>query len=150
MARCDPIEDGFLVFVNTLHFYRLLSLSAWLLAAGALAPGRVRACSVCGCSMNSDWSSQGYTVSSGVRLDVRFDDSDQTQLRSGTHPADRGDFAFPNDQEIQQETLNRVATLGVDFSPSRDWGLNFQLPEIDRFHTTIAAGDAAISTARLR
>ena len=100
--------------------------------------------------MNSDWSSQGYTVSSGVRLDLRYDDSDQTTLREGTRDVARGAFAFPNDQEIQQETLNRVATLGVDFSPSRDWGLDFELPEIDRYHMTVAPGDTAVSAARVR
>ena len=40
------------------------------------------------------------------------------------HAADRSAYAFPNDQEIQQDTINRNTTLGLDWSPSRTFGIN--------------------------
>jgi hypothetical protein len=121
-------------------------------AAAALvlaAPGAV-ACSSCGCTLNSDWSSQGYTTRSGFNLDLRYDYFDQDQLRSGTHAADRADFALPNAEEIQQDTINRNTTLGLDWSPSRTLGVNLQLPYFDRSHATVAAGDTGISTSHSR
>jgi hypothetical protein len=68
-------------------------------AAGlALAAPGARACSSCGCTLNSDWASQGYTTRAGLNLDLRYDYFDQSELRSGTHAADRAGLALPNDQ----------------------------------------------------
>jgi len=116
----------------------------------ALAAPSVEACSSCGCTLNSDWSSQGYTTRSGVNFDLRYDYFDQGELRSGTHAADRAALSFPNPQEVQQDTLNRNATLGVDWSPSRTWGINLMLPYFDRPHTTIAEGDTQVSSSHSR
>lgn len=119
-------------------------------AALALAAPAAEACSSCGCTLNSDWSSQGYTTRSGFNLDLRYDYFDQDELRSGTHAVDRGTLGVPNEQEIQQDTLNRNVTLGLDWSPSRTFGINLQLPYFDRPHSTIAAGDTEVSSSHSR
>jgi len=112
--------------------------------AGAL-PSPVLACSSCGCTLNSDWASQGYSVGAGWRVDLRYDYFNQSDLRSGTDSVDRSTLEVPNEEEIQRTTINRNATLGVDFAPSRAWGVNVQLPYFDRFHSTLAEGDATLS-----
>jgi hypothetical protein len=104
------------------------------------------ACSSCGCTLNSDWSSQ-YAAGEGLHLDLRYDYFNQNDLRSGTHSVDRASLPIPNEQEIQQETVNRNYTLLVDYSPSPDWGVYVQLPYFDRFHSTIAPGDTDVSTS---
>ncbi len=123
-----------------------MKVMLWPITAALLlaAPG-AHACSACGCTLNSDWASQGYTTRAGLNLDLRYDYFDQGQLWSGTHAADRAGYALPNAQEIQQDTINRNATLGLDWSPSRAFGVNLQLPFFDRSHSTIAAGDTAVS-----
>ena len=117
-----------------------------VLLAGAW-PTSASACSSCGCTLNSDWSSQGYSVSSGLRMDIREDYYDQDQLRSGTHSVDRSSLDIPNEQEVQQRTLNRNTIAALDYSPSRLWGLRIEVPYYNRFHTTIAEGDDEISTS---
>jgi hypothetical protein len=83
-----------------------LLVAAALAATGA--PVAAFACSSCGCTLSSDWSSQGISPSGeGFRFDFRFDYFNQDQLRSGTHKVDRGSLEIPNDQEIQQQTINR-------------------------------------------
>jgi len=100
-----------------------LLVATWI-AATVAAPAAV-ACSSCGCSLSSDWSSQGISPSGeGFRFDFRFDYFNQDQLRSGTHKVDRGSLEIPNDQEIQQTTINRNYALGFDYSPNREWGVN--------------------------
>lgn len=116
-----------------------------LVAIATACPAIAVACSSCGCTLNSDWASQGYAVGSGLRIDVRFDYFDQSDLRSGTDSVDRGSFEVPNEEEIQQTTVNRNSALGIDYSPSRAWGFNLQLPYYDRFHSTLAEGDSALS-----
>ncbi len=108
---------------------------------------RVAACSACGCTLNSDWASQGLVSSGGWRFDLRDDFFDQDQLRSGTDAVSRSNLAIPNDREIQQYTYNRNVTASVDYSPNKDWGFNATLPWFDRSHATIAEGDTDISTS---
>ena len=126
-------------------------LSLWVAGIGCcLASSWAAACSSCGCTLNSDWSSQGYTTSSGLHWDLRYDYFDQSELRSGTRSVSRADVALPAEQEVQQKTINRNLTLGLDYSPSRNWGLNVLIPYFDRPHTTIDEGETAISSSHSR
>ena len=120
-------------------------------AAGALlaaAAGASHACSACGCTLNADWATQGLTSRTGLTADLRVDFFNQDDLRSGTGRVDRAALALPNDQEIQQHTVNRVGTLTLDYGLTSDWGVTLMLPWISRSHTTIAEGDTDISSSR--
>jgi hypothetical protein len=119
---------------------------AFALALATATPSAF-ACLACGCTLNADWASQGLSNQSGWSLDLRHDFVNQDDLRSGTRSVDRGAIAFPNDEEIQQKTVNRFTTLTVDDGFAEDWGLTLQVPWIDRYHTTIAGGDTAVSTS---
>jgi hypothetical protein len=116
-------------------------------AAVLLSPATALACSACGCTLNSDWGSQGLTASGGWRFDARFDFFDQDQLREGTSSVPRSSLEFPNEREVQQSTTNRNYTFNLDYSPSKNWGINIALPWYDRSHTTIAEGDTQISSS---
>lgn len=124
-----------------------LGTLATILLLGAWAEPLL-GCGACGCSLNSDWASQGYTAMAGFRVDLRQDYFNQDQLRAGTKAPARSSFAFPNDQEVQQETLNRNTTLTLDYFSGKAWGLNLIVPYFNRFHTTIAPGDTEVSTSR--
>jgi hypothetical protein len=113
-------------------------------SAGSLA------CSTCGCTLSTDWASQGLTIHEGWSADLRYDYYDQDQLRSGTHSVDRGSITYPAAEEIQQNTVNRNATLSFDYGNGTDWGVTVQLPWLDRYHTTIDAGETEVSTARFK
>ena len=115
--------------------------------AMALASPGAMACSACGCTLSSDWASQGFAASKGWRFDARFDYFDQNQTREGTDSVSRSSLAIPNDREVQQYTINRNYTFALDYSPNKDWGVNISLPWFNRSHATIAAGDEAISTS---
>jgi hypothetical protein len=106
----------------------------------AVAP-TTQACGACGCTLNSDWASQGYALQPGFRFDLRYDYFNQDQLRSGTKPVGRGSFGFPNDQEIQEKTVNRNLTATLDYTPNPNWGVTLVVPVFNRYHATTAAGD---------
>ena len=114
--------------------------------AAAFSPAAI-ACSSCGCTLSSDWGSQGLAGGPGLRVDLRYDHFTQDQLRSGTGTVARGSIAFPTDQEIQQKTVNDNYTLALDYSGESNWGVSVLVPYFDRFHTTIAAGDTDVSTS---
>lgn len=119
-----------------------LTLVGWIASAS-----RSWACSTCGCTLSSDWAAQGFAAGSGFRLDLRFDDFTQGDLRAGTRSVNRSAIPLPADREIQQKTINRNVTVSLDYSPDAAWGINLQVPFFARYHTTIAPGDTAISTS---
>jgi hypothetical protein len=131
--------------IRTTSSHLFLVLIPLLAAASACSS---RACSVCGCSLSSDWAAQGYDMSSGVDGFLNFQYYNQDNLRTGTGTVDKALMAVPNTQEIQQDTLTRGTTLGLDFVASSHWGLDLLLPFYDRFHSTIAPGDTEISQSR--
>lgn len=117
------------------------------IAALGVVPSLASACSTCGCSLNSDWSSQGYATTRGWHLGLRQDYFDQDQLYRGTDRVGPGSFSFPADEEVQLRTINRNTLLSADYNLSRYWGVSFQLPYESRYHQTIAEGDTAVSTS---
>jgi len=119
---------------------------ALALVSAAGAP-RAFACSSCGCTLSSDWASQGLAASGGWRADFRFDYFDQDQLRSGTDSVPRSSLPIPNEEEIQQYTINRNYALNLDYSPNKNWGVTFLMPWYNRSHGTIAEGDTEVSTS---
>lgn len=116
-----------------------------LIAAAGVSSGY--GCSVCGCSLSSDWALQGYAEKPGLQADVRYEYYEQKDLRSGTGSVEKGSFALPNAQEVQLSTINRNVWLGLDYAANADWGVSVQLPYHDRGHSTIVDGDTAASTS---
>lgn len=104
-----------------------------LVCAAAIQLTRASACSTCGCSFNSDWETQGLATGSGFRYDLRFDTFTQNQMRLGTEIANPWPAAG-HEQELY--TRNHYTTVGLDYSPSENWGLNLQVPYIERTHAT--------------
>ncbi len=124
-------------------FTRSHTSLVFLLALPALAaPASAFACASCGSTLSSDWESQGFSTHSGLRMDIRYDYLDQNQLRSGTgtiSPQAASQVVTPSGdlQEVEKYTNNRYLTLGLDYSFNPDWGVNVQLPYIDRSHATL-------------
>ena len=105
-----------------------------LLGALFISSG-VHACATCGCSLSSD-GALGYLSSSG--WDISLDDSfiDQNQLRTGTGPIAQQRVQAIAGQEVENQTINRYATLGIAYNSGLDWNVKFAIPYIDRSHTT--------------
>jgi len=130
-----------------IRFSPVASFTAIVLVLALANVSSARACSVCGCSLSADWAAQGYTTLPGLEAGLRFEYFEQTDLRSGTQSVDRSSLSFPNDDEIQQRTVNRNTWLDLNYVIDSSWAITASIPFHDRFHTTIAAGDTDISTS---
>lgn len=134
------------------RFVTLRALAgAALMATAAGASTSALACSSCGCTLSSDWDSQGFSTQPGFKLDLRYDYVNQSQLRSG-HGKISAEAAgqIVNDdgpQEVEQFTKNRYTTLALDYSGAAAWGVNVQVPHINRSHATLGMGTDGISPA---
>jgi hypothetical protein len=132
----------------SIRFSSVVSFAAAVFSLTLINASSVRACSVCGCSLSSDWAAQGYAALPGFEAGLRFEYFEQSDLRSGTKSVDRGALSFPNDNEIQQGTLNRNTWLDLNYVVDSSWAVTASVPFHGRFHTTIAGGDTDISTSR--
>lgn len=118
----------------------LPALPILLVVAAVVAPPAF-ACSSCGCTLSSDWDTQGLSVGSGLRLDLRYDYINQNQLRHGRGTASAAAVANAQAEgslgETEQYTKNHYYTVGIDYSANRSWGVNVQIPYVDRSHGTL-------------
>lgn len=132
----------------------LARASQLLICASLLAPSGVFACSSCGCTLSTDWENQGISSQPGFRVDLRYDYINQNQLRNGSGTASSAALAEALASgavgETEKKTTNRYYTLGLDYSANRMWGVNIQIPYIDRAHDTVAAGDSDVSSSHTR
>ncbi|MGE5624425.1 MAG: hypothetical protein ACM3ZT_02640 [Bacillota bacterium] len=121
----------------------LIGLAAGLLLSLAGAPAF--ACASCGCTLNTDLGSQGPVSGTGWRIGLRYDLIDQDQLRSGGDAVPMPTLPAP--EEVEQKTRSTITTLNLDYGFSRAWGLDVQIPWLNRHHSTFAEGDTALSTS---
>ena len=120
---------------------RLPLCTAVVAAIATFASTEALACASCGCTLSTEWDNLSFTGSEGVKLDLRYDYINQDQLRSGTSTIsgaeasqrlNRGD-----PQEVEEYTKNNYVTAGLDYAINRDWGINLQVPYINRTHSTL-------------
>ena len=88
------------------------------------------------------WVTPGLAGGTGFKLDLRYDQLNQNQLRHGTRSisaAATSQIVTPDGemQEVERYTRNHYLTLGLDYSPQPDWGVNLQLPYIVRHHSSL-------------
>jgi hypothetical protein len=118
-----------------------ISVYSVFVSAMLLTPMVANACASCGCTISSDWENMGASGTSGLMLDIRYDYLNQDQLRSGTNPISPAAASQivnnGNPQEVEKYTRNNYLTLGIDYRVNPDWGVNVQLPFIDRSHSTL-------------
>ena len=130
------------IFINT----------AIVLAMSALTQ-QALACASCGCSLNSDWGTQGVSNQEGFSLDVRFDTLNQNQLWSGKGKISSAAVAqttntqTQSNAEVENFTQSHTLNATLDYSSGESWGVIVVLPVIQRSHETFGASDLGVVDA---
>jgi len=128
---------------NQMKFQKtIIFLTLSLFVAGAMA------CASCGCSLNTDLSSQGMGIDPGWIFDARYDFLNQNQLRSGSSPLSPASaVAVTNPKtgqlaEVEGFTKNKYLTTLLDYTNGETWGISTLLPLIQRDHMTYGSASA--------
>lgn len=123
-------------FRNTL---RISILSVITLAPG-LTMSSAYACAACGCTLSTDWSTQGIATQPGFSASVAFDTLNQNQQRYGTGSASAGliNNQLNAGQEVEAFTKTETVTTSLMYNDV-DWGVNAQFPYVTRTHGTYGA-----------
>ncbi len=111
----------------------VLAVSGALLAAGAFQPAHA-SCGATFCSVNTQWETQGVWTEPGLRFNLRYEYTDQDQLRSGADKVEPGGVLDTHD-EIR--TLNRNLQVGMDYAFNPAWAVSVQLPVVNRNHSHV-------------
>lgn len=122
-----------------------------LALAAALPSSAVFACASCGCTLNSDFGTQGLSTASGWSLDVRYDTLNQNQLRTGTgtiSATNAANVTNPSNgdpAEVEKFTDNKYLTTTLDYNNGNAWGVSVAVPFINRSHSTLGVGGDGVS-----
>lgn len=123
-----------------------------VILATTLPAGAAFACASCGCSLNSDFGTQGLSNTWGWSVDVRYDTLNQNQLRQGTGTISAKDASVTpnptspgNNSEVEKFTDNKYLTTTIDYNDSYTWGINIAIPYIDRSHSTLGVGSDGVT-----
>ena len=134
--------------VNPLYIALIIMKTTRLLIALGtnIASTAAMACASCGCTLNSDFGSQGLSSGNGWSVDVRYDSLNQNQLRTGTGTisaagaAQSTNTAVGGPAEVEKYTNNNYLTTTLDYNGSSGWGVSMVVPYIDRQHSTLGVG----------
>ncbi len=123
---------------------------AALIVTASLLPSLAHACASCGCTLSSDWENLNFASHGGFKLDLRYDDLDQNDLRFGRHrispqAASQLMTGDGDGYEIEKYTHNHYLTAALDYSNGGAWGVNVSVPWIKRTHATLGEGSDGVS-----
>lgn len=104
------------------------------------------ACAACGDTLSKDWGTQGVSTHPGFTTDLSYSYVNQNQPRYGTGMASSAKISelWLAGQEIEDCTVTRTTTASLNYS-SDTWGVNTQLPFVQRTHGTFGDNGASVS-----
>jgi hypothetical protein len=119
-------------------------ISVAVMLASTIAPSGHAACGVAGCTINTNWETQGPHLGPGLRMDLRVEYIDQDVLRKGANKAQHEEVvADPLARHDERETLNRNLRAHLDYTFDANWGVSLDVPIVSRKHTHVALEDGA-------
>lgn len=113
------------------------TLLASLTLATLVSGSDAFACASCGCTLSTDWGSQGVSTKEGFSADLSETYINQNQLIYGnSKPTDaQVQNLYNNNQEIETSTMTQTTTVALNYN-SDTWGVGVQVPYLHRTHGT--------------
>ena len=111
----------------------VLAISGAMLATGMFQSAHA-SCGATFCSVNTQWETQGAWTEPGIRFNLRYEYTDQDQLRNGT---DKVEPAGVLDTHDEIRTLNRNLHVGMDYAFNPTWAVSLQVPVVNRDHSHV-------------
>jgi len=132
--------------LNRSNLFKKIGLVS-IAGTALLMPALSSACASCGCTLSSDFLSQGLKAKHGFMFDIRYDYLNQNHLRSGTGTISSVDASKVDNgsREVEEYTKNQYITLGMDYIVNSEWSVNLQVPYIKRKHSTLGTGSDGIN-----
>ena len=113
------------------------TLVASLTLATLVSGSDAFACASCGCTLSTDWGSQGVSTKSGWSGDLSYTSINQNQMIYGNSKPSAAlvQSLYANGQEVETSTLTQTTTATLNYN-GETGGVSLQLPYIHRTHGT--------------
>lgn len=123
-------------YPNLRNTLRIAILGA-LAIAPTLAVDSAYACAACGCTLSTDWDTQGNTTKPGFTADLSYSYLNQNQQRYGTSSASSAliNKQLAAGQEVEAFTKTQTVTAALIYN-EETWGVTTQVPFVNRTHGT--------------
>ena len=127
----------------SIHNSLRIGIATALALLPLIAINDAQACAACGDTLSKDWGTQGISSHPGFTADLSYNYVNQNQQRIGTGTASSAQISALNaaatPQEIEDYTTTRTTTASLNYT-SETWGINTQLPFVQRTHGTFGNG----------
>ncbi len=119
-----------------------VAIATTLVLLPLIAMNDAQACAACGETLSNDWGTQGISTHPGFTADLSYSYINQNQQRygSGTASSTLINALQAAGQEIEDYTTTRTTTASLSYT-SDTWGINAQLPYVQRTHGTFGTTD---------
>ncbi len=116
---------------------RRVLMAAALSLLALVATDNALACASCGCTLSTDWGSQGVSTTPGFTADLSYSYIDQNTLMYGSSKASSAliNTLYANGQEIETSTRTQTVTVAFNYN-SDTWAVGVQVPYLYRTHAT--------------
>lgn len=128
------------------RYQPLFHLALVLVALGSYQ--EAVACASCGCTLSTDWRSQGVSRTPGFYASLSYSTLNQNQQRYGSSKASSAQINALNaaGQEIEAYTKTQTITPSLNYMGD-NFGASVQIPLVNRTHGTFGNGPAAIGSS---
>lgn len=109
-----------------------------VLALAAISSNQASACASCGCTLSTDWGSQGVSTAQGFSADLSYAYINQNKPIYGSNTKSSAaliNTLYANGQEIETATKTQTVTAAFNYN-SDTWGISLQIPYLNRSHAT--------------
>jgi len=119
--------------------HQLRTVLSLTFAVAALGSGsEAFACASCGCTLSTDWGSQGVSTATGFSADLSYTyiNQDTPIYGSTKNPsASLINTLYAGGQEIETATKTQTVTAAINYN-GETWGVSVKIPFLDRTHGT--------------
>lgn len=113
------------------------ALIACMTMATLVNTGEAYACASCGCTLSSDWGSQGVSTKEGLSADLSETYINQNQLIYGNSKPSAAfiQSLYSKGQEIETATMTQTTIAALNYNDEM-WGIGILVPYLHRTHGT--------------
>jgi hypothetical protein len=137
-----------LLYSSRLRPFWQITFAVFIAGIGLFDAEQALACAACGCTLSTNWQTQGINTTPGYSFNLAYSYLNQDQQRYGTGKASAAQITALNAAGNEIEDYTKTQTLSAALNYTGDaWGATVALPFVQRTHGTFTDAGTWPTTA---